>query len=97
MTISKDLNSILRAPHITEKGAYLAEKGIYVFDVAPTANKYEISAAIQLVYKITPRQVRVSTIRKKLVRTRGTNRLGATKGGKKAYVYLKAGDVIEFA
>lgn len=97
MTIRKDLSSILRAPQITEKGAYLAEKGVYVFDVAPTANKYEISAAIREVYKVSPRQVRVATLRKKLVRTRGTNRLGMTRGGKKAYVYLKPGDVIEIA
>lgn len=86
---------ILLTPRITEKGAYLSEKGAYVFNVAKTANKKEIAEAITEIFKVTPRMVRTVTIPAKQVFTRGTNRWGKTAGGKKAYVYLKKGEVIE--
>lgn len=75
----------------------MAEKGIYVFNVNVDANKNEIATAVAELYKVTPRAVRVVTIPRKIVATRGTNRKGKTAGGKKAYVYLKAGDKIELA
>ena len=91
----KHSSQILLSPRITEKGAYLSEKGVYVFNVAASANKNEIMSAIREIFKVTPRQVRVVTIPSKQVMTRGTNRSGRTAGGKKAYVYLKKGDTIE--
>ncbi|HWB34354.1 MAG TPA: 50S ribosomal protein L23 [Candidatus Paceibacterota bacterium] len=95
--MNKHAAHILTSPRITEKGAYLAEKGVYVFNVAKTANTREIAEAIESIYKVTPRQVRVVAIPRKSVQTRGTNRWGKTAGGKKAYVYLKSGDTIEIA
>lgn len=88
---------ILIAPRITEKGAYLSEHGVYVFNVATTANKHEVAAAIAAVYKVTPRMVRMAPVPRKTRMTRGTNRKGTSVGGKKAYVYLKKGDTIEIA
>ena len=90
-----DLSHILLAPRITEKGAYLSAQGCYLFNVAKDANKKQIMAAVETVFKVKPRMVRVATVPRKSVRTRGLNRLGMTAGGKKAYVYLKKGDVIE--
>jgi large subunit ribosomal protein L23 len=91
----KNIASTIISPRITEKGAYLSEKGIYVFNVMKDANKQEIMAAIKLAYKVTPRMVRMVAVPSKRVQTRGTNRFGKTNSGKKAYVYLKAGDKIE--
>lgn len=91
----KNLSHIISTPRITEKGAYLSEKGIYVFNVSKDATKQDIAAAIRAVYKVTPRQVRVARVPSKSVFTRGTNRWGKTNSGKKAYVYLKEGDKIE--
>ncbi|TSC69496.1 MAG: 50S ribosomal protein L23 [Parcubacteria group bacterium Gr01-1014_56] len=91
----KHASHILLNPRVTEKGAYLSELGVYVFNVAPTANKKEIAEAIKEIFKVTPRKVRVVTIPTKQVVTRGTNRSGKTAGGKKAYVYLKKGETIE--
>lgn len=88
-------SKILLSPRITEKGAYLSEHGVYVFNVAQDANKQEIAAAVKSVFKVTPRQVRIVAIPRKSVQTRGTNRRGMTRGGKKAYVYLKKGETIE--
>lgn len=86
---------ILLSPRITEKGAYMSEQGVYVFNVALDANKKEIADAVQTVFKVTPRFVRTAAVPSKVVLTRGTNRKGKTAGGKKAYVYLKKGETIE--
>jgi large subunit ribosomal protein L23 len=93
--MDKPHSKVLLSPRITEKGAYLSEKGVYVFNVTKEANKKEISAAIQSIYKVTPRMVRVAAVARKQMFTRGTNRWGKTAGGKKAYVYLKKGETIE--
>jgi large subunit ribosomal protein L23 len=93
--MKKHTGNIIISPRITEKGAYMSEQGVYVFNVAKDANKGEIAAAVMELFKVTPRMVRVSAIPRKEVMTRNTNRKGMTAGGKKAYVYLKKGDTIE--
>lgn len=93
----KSAGHILLSPRITEKAAYLSQQGAYVFNVDKSASKAEIAAAVREVYKVTPRKVTLVAIARKMVATRGTNRMGMTRGGKKAYVYLKSGDKIELA
>jgi large subunit ribosomal protein L23 len=95
--MEKHHSKIILSPRITEKGAYLAEGGVYVFNVAKDANKVEVMRAIKTVFKVTPRSVRFVAVPVKQVWTRGTNRWGKTGGGKKAYVQLKKGDTIELA
>jgi len=85
---------IIKNPRITEKGASVAEQNAYTFDVIGQANKKEIAKAIFAIYKVHPVRVNVSVIPKKSVRYRG--RSYVRDGGKKAYVYLKKGDKIEF-
>jgi large subunit ribosomal protein L23 len=91
----KNISSNILSPRITEKGAYLSEKGVYVFNVSKDANKGEVAAAIKAIYKVTPVSVRMAAVPSKRVFTRGTNRFGRTAGGKKAFVYLKKGEKIE--
>jgi large subunit ribosomal protein L23 len=93
--MQKDTAHVLIAPRITEKGAYLSSEGAYVFNVAVSANKTSIMAAIKKIYNVTPRKVNVVTVPRKVVATRSTNRKGATGGGKKAYVFLKKGETID--
>lgn len=93
--MKKNTQNILHSPRVTEKGAYLSAESCYVFNVAPSANKTEIAAAIRALYNVTPRKITVARIPRKSVQTRGTNRRGMTVGGKKAYVYLKKGETIE--
>ena len=88
---------VLIAPRITEKGAYLAESGCYVFDVSDKATKREIAQAVAQLYKVTPSHVRTIRSTRKVTQTRGTNRTGRTAGSKKAYVYLKKGEKIELS
>jgi large subunit ribosomal protein L23 len=95
--MKKHPSHILLNPRITEKGAYLSAIGAYVFNVAEDANKQQIAEAVKEVFKVTPRKVTVVRIPRKVVVSRATNRKGQTRGGKKAYVYLKQGETIEVA
>ncbi len=89
---SVDLPLIL--PRITEKAAIQSEFRVYAFNVPLTANKKDIASAVLSQYKIEPEKVRIVSIPAKKVTLKGKK--GSTKRGKKAYVYLKEGDKIEF-
>ena len=94
----KDLTWVLRSPRITEKAALKAEEGVYVFEVSTDATKGDIAKAIAEVYKVNPIAVNIARIpAKKVVRkkAKGT-KTGYKAGRKKAYVYLKKGETIEF-
>ena len=92
----KKLSSqILVSPRITEKGAAMSEAGVYVFNIARDANKSQVVDAIRETFNVSPRKVTVVTVPRKETSTRGTNRKGMTRAGKKAYVFLKKGDTIE--
>ena len=95
--MKKLASHILIGPRITEKGAYLSAQGAYVFNVATDANKKEIAEAVQEVFKVMPRKVTIVAMPRKRVMTRGSRQMGMTAGGKKAYVFIKKGEVIELA
>jgi large subunit ribosomal protein L23 len=86
--------TIIKNPRITEKASSIQEQSVYTFDVSSGANKTEIKKAIFALYKVKPVRVNVLSVPKKNIMSRG--RLGTKGGGKKALVYLKAGDKIEF-
>ena len=82
-------------PRITEKASdSIAKSNAYVFDVDRSASKQEIARAVRAFYKVTPVKVRTVPVRSKTVFVRG--KFGQSSKGKKAYVYLKKGDSIEF-
>jgi large subunit ribosomal protein L23 len=91
---NRDLSGVIRRPRITEKASFKAEQGVYAFDVDVNANKRTIAAAVKEQYNVTPIKIAVITIPQKQVVIR--NRKGVKGGGKKAYVYLKKGETIEF-
>jgi large subunit ribosomal protein L23 len=70
------------------------EQNIYTFDVAESANKTEIKKAVLLLYKVQPTKVNILQVPRKNIFVKGKK--GVKSGGKKALVYLKAGDKIEF-
>jgi len=86
---------LIKAPRVTEKSAINAEKGIYTFNVASSANKNELKKAIKFVYGVTPARISITQIAKKTVTRRGI--VSTKQGGKKAVVFLKKGDKITFA
>lgn len=88
------MTSIIKNPRITEKASYAQGGNVYTFDVAKEANKTEIKKAVLSLYKVKPVKVNIIAVPRKSVFQRG--RLGWKSGGKKALVYLKEGDKIEF-
>ena len=87
----------IRAPWFSEKALIITEKGVYTFGVPARATKVEIAAAIQEIYKVTPRKIRIVNLpaKKKAMRTK--RGVGVRAARCKAYVYLNKGDSIQFA
>lgn len=94
-TVKAATHPLIHGPRITEKGAHGAEKGVYTFNVAVTANKSEIKKAIKMLYGVTPARIGITQITSKTVTRRGV--VGTKQAGKKAVVYLKKGEKIAFA
>ena len=89
--------SVLLKPLISEKATILKEaNNKVVFFVRPDANRVQIQAAVESVFKVTVKDVNIvnskSRLRKRFGRTTG----GRISGYKKAYVTLAQGDKIEF-
>jgi large subunit ribosomal protein L23 len=104
----REPQSIIKRPLLTEKSARLRETGggaattiegedyaqQVVFEVARDANKIEIRAAVQSLFKVTVTDVRTLVVRGKLKRIGRFS--GRRPAWKKAFVTLKPGDNIEF-
>ncbi|KKU22045.1 MAG: 50S ribosomal protein L23 [Candidatus Nomurabacteria bacterium GW2011_GWA1_46_11] len=85
---------IIKNPRVTEKGSSAMEQNVYTFDITKSATKSEIKKAVFALYKVHPVKVNVLAVPRKQVMLRG--RAGSKGGGRKAFVYLKQGDKIEF-
>lgn len=85
---------IIKNPRVTEKASFAAEQNIYTFDITASASKGEVKKAIFALYKVKPIKVNVLTVPKKNIMSKG--KAGVKGGGRKALVYLKKGDKIEF-
>jgi large subunit ribosomal protein L23 len=86
---------IIKNPRITEKSGLQAEGfGVYTFEVMPSANKKSIAKAVLEIYKVKAVKVNIVNLPAKKVFSRG--KIGRKASVKKAIVYLKKGDKIEF-
>jgi large subunit ribosomal protein L23 len=84
------LNEIIRRPLVTEKCVAKKEaEQTLCFEVAPDANKVQIKAAVEKLFKVKVAEVRTAGLEGKL-RRRGRFS-GYRSDWKKAYVRLKAG------
>ena len=92
MSIQRHLH-ILRAPHLSEKSTLVAEYNQYVFKVSNDATKADIKVAIENLFKVKVRQVRVASMKPK--QRRFGQIKGWRSGWKKAYVTLKEGQEID--
>ncbi|WIW70095.1 MULTISPECIES: 50S ribosomal protein L23 [Anaerosinus] len=85
---------ILIRPLVTEKSTALMQEGKYTFVVAKGANKIEIGAAVEEIFKVKVASVNTVRVLGK------TKRMGRTQGKrpdyKKAIVKLAPGESIEF-
>ena|SRR5450432_1187438 len=104
----RSAQSIIKRPLLTEKTARLRETGgasaahaegdsysqKVVFEVARDANKNEVRAAVQELFKVTVTHVRTLIVRGKEKRVGRFS--GLRPSWKKAFVTLSPGDNIEF-
>src|SRR3990167_7072031 len=93
-TVKKEKMSVILNPRITEKAGVLSDSYMYTFNGDSKTNKVEISKAFEAMYKVKPMKVRIAVTKARNVTKRG--RPGKISGGKKAMIYLKKGDKIEF-
>ena len=84
----------IKNPRVTEKASFASEQNVYTFDISQSANKTEIKKAIFALYKVWPLKVNVASVPQKNVMFKG--KAGMKGGGRKAFVYLKKGEKIEF-
>jgi large subunit ribosomal protein L23 len=91
------MSVILRKPLLTEKATLLGEKSIYTFEVAPEANKIQISKAVESQFDVKVAQVRTlwMPLRTKSQFTRKGVLRGAKSRRKKAVVTLMPGQTID--
>jgi large subunit ribosomal protein L23 len=89
------LMTVLRAPVISEKSTFVAEKNEQVvFDVLPDATKPEVKAAVELLFKVQVESVQMLNRPGKVKRFGRT--MGRRKDTRRAYVSLKPGQEINF-
>lgn len=95
--VVQGLKQVIRRPRLTEKAANLSSMDVYTFDVVRGASKHDIVRAVKALYKVTPRKVNVVNTKGKKVALRTRRGFGMRNATRKAYVYLKAGEKIDFA
>ena len=94
----KDIQRIILKPVITERSTNLKEaSNKFVFEVDPRANKREIKAAVEKLFKVTVKDVKTAIIRGKTKTTfmRSGRFTGKRPDRKKAIVRLAAGENID--
>lgn len=92
--VKASVSHIIKNPRITEKAAQLNTNNVYVFDIAHGANRTQVKLAVEALYGVRPVKVNLVSDQREKRFIRG--KMGVVKTPKKAYVFLKKGDVIEF-
>jgi large subunit ribosomal protein L23 len=93
----RDLSSVIVAPVITEKAVMGQDRRVYTFFVRKDASKHLVHEAVVALYKVTPVSVNIVNKLPRTTVSMSRGRKQKQSGYKKAYVYLKAGDVISLA
>lgn len=88
-----EARQIIIRPVITERAFDMQEYNRYTFEVAKTASKIEIAAAVEEIFDV--KVVKVNTVNVKPKPKRVRYRAGFTRTWKKAIVTLAEGESIE--
>ena len=84
---------VLKSPYVTEKSTRLAKEGQYTFKVFKNANKIEIKKAIEELYGVDIKAVKI--IKRPSKKRRLGRQEGLKPGFKKAIVKIKEGQKID--
>lgn len=86
--------AVIRAPRVSEKTARLQElSNQYVFEIATTATKADVKAAVVQIFEVKVESVNVVNVKGKTKNFR--QRAGRRSDWKKAYVKLADGQSID--
>ncbi len=91
------MRQVLKRPVVSEKSTMMSERGQYVFEVSPDANKIEIRKAIESRYNVRVASVRTINVKPK-TKVQWTRRgfmMGKTNLRKKAIVSLAHGQTLD--
>ncbi|MBV2209289.1 MAG: 50S ribosomal protein L23 [Thermomonas sp.] len=89
-----NLYEVIRAPRVSEKTARLQEvSNQYVFEIAKTATKADVKAAVETIFSVKVEAVNVVNVKGKSKAFR--NRQGSRNDWRKAYVTLAEGQAID--
>lgn len=88
------LQNIIQKSIQSEKAYKQMEVGIYTFLVGQTATKKEIAQAVKKQFTVDVKKVNITSKSKKSKRIGRTRKFAQVGGGKKAIVYLAAGQNI---
>jgi large subunit ribosomal protein L23 len=88
------MTTIIRKVSVTEKGAIIGANNQYMLEVAPSATKPEIRAAVEAQFGVHVLSVNTANYRSRTVSTR-TRRTTSTQAWKRAIVTLRDGERIE--
>lgn len=88
-----NIEHIILGPVLTEKSTNMTKSNVYMFEVAPDANKYQISQALESVYKVKVGSVRVLTRQGKMRRVGRKWQYKQLPETKIAYVKLTQGKI----
>jgi large subunit ribosomal protein L23 len=92
----KNPYDVIKNAHITEKSAFLGEKGDqYVFEVSRDATKLDIKRAVEVIFKKKVKAVNTLNVHAKVKGSR-MGRAGKSAQWKKAIVTLTEGQKLEF-
>lgn len=86
------MHNLIKRPLVTEKNSWLAEQGVYVFEVDKQAEKSEIKKAVEKFFRVKVQSVRTAQCRGRTKRTK----IGVSQPAhwKKAWVRLEPGQKI---
>ena len=89
------LYQVLLSPRVTEKTTMVGEaSNQYVFKVIKDANKSEVKGAVEMLFDVSVKSVRIVNVKGKSKSFR--MRPGKRSDWKKAYVRVQEGQVIDF-
>jgi len=89
----KDPYSVIQTLLVTERSMEMRDENKYVFRVLPSANKVDISYAVEQIYDVKVESVNVMNRLGKLKRAGKSPKKGRRASWKKAIVTLSEGEI----
>jgi large subunit ribosomal protein L23 len=89
-----DPRDVVVRPVVSEKSYALSEKGVYIFVVAPEANKVEVRRSVERIFNVKVTKVNTLNRPGKRKRNRRQATFGKRADSKRAVVTLQAGQSI---